>query len=199
MGLLQNVIHVPGIQKQLLSICQICNQLNFYYLIDGRKCEVLNSENEIIHTCHRNNGLYTTRDLSWLGFDLSSATNMVGLNQNRAKQIHAYIAGVAKEALIIQSELIQNAQKYTLTHQILQLIQHAFMTKSEAVYKLHASLGHLPYSRIERMILKGIMKGYTFDLKLLKQLLTKKCDICVRAKITDAGHKGHPRTSVSLG
>ena len=120
MGLLQNVIHVPGIQKQLLSISQICNQLNFYYLIDGRKCEVLNSDNEIIHTCHRHNGLYTTRDLSWLGFDLSSATNMVGLKQNRAKQIHAYIAGVAKEALIIQSELIQNAQKYTLTHQDLQ-------------------------------------------------------------------------------
>ena len=65
------------------------------------------------------------------------------------------------------------------------------MTKSEAVYKLHASLGHLPYSRIERMILKGIMKGYTFDLKLLKQLLNTKCDICVRANITDAGHKEH--------
>ena len=45
-GLLQNVIHVPGIQKQLLSICQICNQLNYYYLIDGNKCEVLNSNNE---------------------------------------------------------------------------------------------------------------------------------------------------------
>ena len=58
------------------------------------------------------------------------------------------------------------------------------------MYKLHASLEHLPYSRIERMILKGIMKGYTFDLKLLKQLLNTKCDICLRA-ITDAGHKGH--------
>ena len=40
------------------------------------------------------------------------------------------------------------------------------------------------------MILKGIMKGYTFDLKLLKQLLNSKCDICLRAKITDAGHNG---------
>ena len=35
------------------------------------------------------------------------------------------------------------------------------------------------------------MKGYTFDLKLLKQLLNTKCDICLRAKLTDAGHKGH--------
>ena len=95
-GLLQNVIHVPGIQKQLLSISQICNQLHYYYLIDGNKCEVLNSDNEIVHTCYRNNGLYTTRDLSWLGFDLSSATNLIGLKQNQAKQIHAYVAGVAK-------------------------------------------------------------------------------------------------------
>ena len=63
-GLIQNVIHVPGIQKQLLLISQICNQLNFYYLIDGNKCEVLNSNNKTIHTCFRNNGLYTTRDLS---------------------------------------------------------------------------------------------------------------------------------------
>ena len=79
--MLQKVIHVPGIQKQLLSISQICNQLHFYYLIDGNKCEVLNSNNEIVHTCYRNNGLYTTRDLSWLGFDLSSATNVIGLKQ----------------------------------------------------------------------------------------------------------------------
>ena len=112
-GMPQNVIHVPGIQKQLLSISQICNQLHFYYLIDGSKCEVLNSNNEIVHTCYRNNGLYTTRDLSWLGFDLSSATIMIGLKQYRAKQIHAYVAGVAKDALIIQSEIIQHSQKST--------------------------------------------------------------------------------------
>ena len=169
----------------------ICNQLQFYYLIDGNKCEVLNSNNEIVHTCYRNNGLYTTRDLSWIGFDLSSATNLIGLKQNRAKQIHAYVADVAKHALIIHSEIIQHAQNSHLTPQDLNLIQQAYLTKSEAVYKLHASLGHLLYSRIERMILKGIMKGYTFDLKLLKQLLNTKCDICLRAKITDAGHKGY--------
>ena len=80
-GLLQNVIHVPGIQKQLLSISQVCNQLNYYYLIDGDKCELLNSNNEIIHTCFRNNGLYTTRDLSWIGIDLSNATNDIGLKR----------------------------------------------------------------------------------------------------------------------
>jgi hypothetical protein len=100
-GFLQNVIHVPGIQKQLLSISQICNQLKYYYLIDGNKCEVLNSNNELVHTCLRNNGLYTTKDLSWIGFDLSNATNDVGLKRARAQQIHAYVADVTKNSLIL--------------------------------------------------------------------------------------------------
>jgi hypothetical protein len=128
--------------------------------------------------------------LSWFGIDLSNATNDIGLQRARAKQIHEYVAGFAKNVLIIQSELLQQSQPNLVTMEDLNLIKSAYMTKAEAVYKLHASLGHLPYSRIERMILKGIMKGYTFDLKLLKQLLNTKCDICLRAKITDAGHKG---------
>ena len=56
-GILQNVIHVPNIQKQLLSISQICNQLHYYYLINGTKLEVIkNSNNKVVHTCNRNNG-----------------------------------------------------------------------------------------------------------------------------------------------
>ena len=45
------------------------------------------------------------------------------------------------------------------------------MTKMDALYNLHATLGHMPYSRLERMILKGIWNGYSFVLKLLKQLV----------------------------
>ena len=41
------------------------------------------------------------------------------------------------------------------------------------------------------MIRRGIVNGYTFDLKLLKQLINVKCDICMRAKITDSSHSGH--------
>ena len=64
-GILQNVIHVSNLQKQLLSISQICNQLNYFYIINGTKLEVVNNNNqEVVHTCHRNNGFYTTRDLS---------------------------------------------------------------------------------------------------------------------------------------
>ena len=32
-------------------------------------------------------------------------------------------------------------------------------------------VGHMPYSRIERMILKGLYNGYSFDMSLLKQLV----------------------------
>ena len=72
----------------------------------------------------------------------------------------------------------------------LQVITSAFLAETDAIYNLHAALGHLPYSRIERMILKGIMKRYTFDVNLIKQLMKVKCDICMRAKITDSSHKG---------
>jgi hypothetical protein len=148
-GVLQNVIHVPNLQKQLLSISRICNQLNYAYLINCTKLEVINNVNqEVVHTCYRNNGLYTTRDLSWLGIDLSRSQNSTDLNLIRASKIYSYIAGVSKEALIVQTELIQSEQNKALTKEEFQIITSAFLTKSDAVYKLHATLGHLPYSRI---------------------------------------------------
>ena len=69
------------------------------------------------------------------------------------------------------------------------------MTKIDALYNLQAILGHMPYSRIERMILKGLYNGYSFDMTLLKQLVNVKCDICMRAKITDGKHTGTLHTS----
>ena len=69
------------------------------------------------------------------------------------------------------------------------------MTKIDARYNLHATLGHMPYSRIERMILKGQWNGYSLDLKLLKQLVNIKCDICMRAKLTDSSHTGNLHTA----
>ena len=65
------------------------------------------------------------------------------------------------------------------------------MTKADASYNLHATLGHMPYSRIERMVRRGIWNGYRFDQKFLKDMLNVRCDICLRAKITDASHTGH--------
>jgi hypothetical protein len=59
-GILQNVIHVLEIQRRLLTISQIFNQLQYYYLIDGTKCEVLKSNNEIVHTCYCINLVYAS-------------------------------------------------------------------------------------------------------------------------------------------
>ena len=134
MGILQNVIHVPNLQKQLLSISLICNQLNYFYIIYGSKLEVVNNANqEVVHTCHRNNGLYTTRDLSWLGIDLSQASNSHNLRPTRAAQIYNYIAGVFKAALIVQTEMIQAEQNKFLTMDDLNVITSAFLTKPDAI------------------------------------------------------------------
>ena len=65
------------------------------------------------------------------------------------------------------------------------LLHEVYVTKIDALYNLRVTLGHMPYSRIERMILKCLWNGYRFDLKLLKQLVNIKCDICMRAKLTD--------------
>jgi hypothetical protein len=149
--------------------------------------EVINNFNkELVHTCHKNNSLYTTRNLSWLGINLFQSSNNPDLQPNQAAQIFNYIAGVSKAALIVQTKIIQSDHNNALTVEELKVISSAFLTKTDDVYKLYVTLEHLPYSRIERMILKGIMKGYTFDVNLINQMMKAKCDICMRAKIIDS-------------
>jgi hypothetical protein len=98
------------------------------------------------NTCYRNNGMYTTCDLSWLGIDLSRASSFPNLNQKLAAQIFNYIAGVSKAALIVHTEINQSDQNEALTKGNLKIITSVFLTKTDAVYKLHATLEHLPYS-----------------------------------------------------
>ena len=45
------------------------------------------------------------------------------------------------------------------------------------------------------MILKGLWNGYSFDLKLLKQLVNIECDICMRAKLTGGSHTSNLHTA----
>ena len=73
----------------------------------------------------------------------------------------------------------------------LQDISTAYLTKAEALTNLHIILGHLPYARIEKLIKKGIFYNVSIDVKLLKSLLLARCDICLRAKITENAHKGN--------
>ena len=124
------------------------------------------------------------------------------LTCNRIEHLKYLITSLAfsKAALIVQTEIIQSDRNRALTQEDLKLITSAFLTKTDAVYKLHATLGHLPYSRMERMILKGIMKGYTFDVNLIKKMMKVKCDIYMREKITDSScTKERCFTQTSLG
>jgi hypothetical protein len=66
-----------------------------------------------------------------------------------------------------------------------------YVIKIDALYNLHATLKHIPYRRIERMILKGLWNGYSFDWKLLKQHVNIYCDIYMSAKLTDESHTGN--------
>ena len=69
-------------------------------------------------------------------------------------------------------------------------LQEVYITKVEALELLHIQLGHMPYQRIERMLQLGVLTGVNLDKKLLHQLVRLKCDICIRAKATDATHSG---------
>ena len=71
------------------------------------------------------------------------------------------------------------------------LLRELYKTKTDALYNLHLTLGHLPFSRIERMIRNGIWNKYVFDVELLKQLVNVRCNICMCAKITDGSHTSH--------
>ena len=78
-----------------------------------------------------------------------------------------------------------------LTDERLGLIHQAYLAKADALELLHSQLGHVPYSRIEMMIAKGIIKGMSLDNKTIKALKREKCHVCMRSKNTDAAHNGH--------
>ena len=78
-----------------------------------------------------------------------------------------------------------------LTDKRLGIIRQAYLAMADSLELLHSELGHMPYSRIEVMIGKGVIKGMTLDNKTLKALQREKCHVCMRSKNTDAAHNGH--------
>jgi hypothetical protein len=74
------------------------------------------------------------------------------------------------------------------TEEFANALQEVYITKIEALELLHLQLGHLPYQRIERMLQLGVLTSINLDKKLLLQLVRQKCDICIRAKVTDSAH-----------
>ena len=111
-----------------------------------------------------------------------------------------YVVGVAIQGM--EEEVVMLAKVIWLkwlTGERLWLIRQAYLAKADALELLHSQLGHMPYSRIEVMIGKGIIKGMTLDDKTLKTLKREKCHVCVRSRNTDAAHNGHiPVGSTSL-
>ena len=69
-------------------------------------------------------------------------------------------------------------------------LQEVYIIKVEALELLHIQLGRMPYQRIERILQLGVLTGVNLDKKLLHQLVRLKCDICIRAKVTDTAHSG---------
>ena len=85
-GNIQNCLYVPALQKQLLSVPQICGPFGFKIIFDQHSCAVVNEVNTIIHTS-------TTADIQ------------------RTSNIRNYIAGTTNNALIVQTEIVRTQQQ----------------------------------------------------------------------------------------
>jgi hypothetical protein len=108
-------------------------------------------------------GLYSICDLEWLGINIVDATPDLTVTHEQSQMIHAYLAGTAMEAMEHQVTLEQESRQTLLQQEEKNLLHEVYVTKIDALYKLNATLGRMPYSRIETMILKGLWNGYKFD------------------------------------
>ena len=106
----------------------------------------------------------------------------------KASKVRAnYFVGVAIQGM--EEEVAMLAQVIRtdwLTDERLGLIHQAYLATADALELLHSQLGQTPYSRIEMMIGRGIIKGMTLDNKTIKALKREKCHACMRSKNTDA-------------
>ena len=103
-----------------------------------------------------------------------------------------YFVGVAIQGMEEEVAMLAKVMGSDwLTDERLGLIHQAYLAKADALELLHSQLGHMPYSRIEMMIAKGIIKGMSLDNKTIKALKREKCHVCMRSKNTDAAHNGH--------
>ena len=96
---------------------------------------------------------------------------------DRSRMIRDYIEGTAMEAMAYQVDVVQEARRSWLDVQERTLLHEAYVTKIDALYNLHAILGHMPYSHIERMILKGLYNDYSFEMSLFKQLVSQHASL----------------------
>ena len=92
--------------------------------------------------------------------------------QMNASKVRAnYYVGVAIQGMEEEVAMLAKVMGSDwLTDERLGLIHQEYLAKADVLELLHSQLGHMPYSRIEVMIGKGIIKGMTLDYKTLKAL-----------------------------
>ena len=113
--------------------------------------------------------------------------------QMKASKVRAnYFVGVAIQGMEKEVAMLAKVMGSDwLTDERLGLIHQAYLAKADALELLHSQPGHMPYSRIEIMIAKGIIKGMSLDNKTIEALKREKCHVCMRSKNTDAAHNRH--------
>ena len=100
------------------------------------------------------------RDLEWIGINILDAAPDLTVTQERSQMIHAYLTGTAMEH---QVTLGHESRQTWRQQEEKNLLHEMYVSKTDALYNLHATFGHMPYSRIETMTLKGQWNGYSFD------------------------------------
>ena len=101
-----------------------------------------------------------SRDLEWIGINILDAAPDLTVTQERSQMIHACLTGTAMEH---QVTLEQESRQTWLQQEEKNLLHEVYVTKIDALDNLHATFGHMSYSRIETMILKGLWNGHSFD------------------------------------
>ena len=85
--------------------------------------------------------------------------------------------------MAIQVDVVQESRRAWLPTAEWELLHKVYITEIDA------------YSRIDRLILKGIGSGYSFDMALWRKHLNVKWDVCVRMKSIDGKQIGQLRTA----
>jgi hypothetical protein len=111
-GYLQNCLYVPELQRNLISVSHVCQEMQGFFAFFSDRCIFVQpSTGQILCDYPLSDGLYSTLDLAWLGINLLDIDVPVSMTPQRAHDISTYIAGVIEDAYHVQEELLQNEQR----------------------------------------------------------------------------------------
>ena len=104
-----------------------------------------------------------------MGLDLQidSAMSAQSVTQCYLSKIE-YFQGLALQGLDEQCQILHHYQEDEwLQESKFEELSASYLAKADALELLHVQLGHLPYSRIEKMISKGIIRGFELNKHLI--------------------------------